>query len=92
MTDETPRNDAGEEALPVLVPDQPDTNLSGGPSKWFPGGSGFSSVRDLILFGFGVGVLIQQIYFASELNSLIIALGAGAAGLPVVLRTDSKSR
>ena len=81
---------------PVLVPTPPpaappaprDPNTP----AWFPQGSGFNTVRDMVLFLVGLGILGQQIFLSEEVNSFIVSLGAAAVGLPVVLRTDSKTK
>lgn len=78
--------------LPVPSPPALPPALGDKLARWFPEGSGFRSARDMILFIIGIGVIGQQVYWADEINSIIVGIGATMAGLPIVFRADRSSK
>lgn len=81
---------------PVVVPvPMPPTPVA--PQKQddglLPKWVGVATLRDGVLFGLGLCIMINEIFLKSGgPDSVLIGLGATLVGLPVVLRTDKSTR
>jgi hypothetical protein len=52
--------------------------------------SGFASVRDLISFVAGMGIIGNEIFLSDKIEIYAIGVGVALAGLPVVFGADER--
>lgn len=54
--------------------------------------SGFTSLRDLLSFLSGVGIITHEVWFADRVEVAILTVGVALAGLPVVFGADERKK
>lgn len=52
--------------------------------------SGFTSVRDMLVFLVGLGVLSKAVWFSSPVDLELVLVAAGLMGLPVATAADER--
>lgn len=84
MPDEQPsrEDERGRHCRP-LRPVDDDAAQCSRPRRWWRS-SGFVSVRDVILFGSGLGVIGYQVIVADTIDPTVLLVGAAMAGLPLI--------
>lgn len=54
--------------------------------------SGFSSVRDILSFIAGLGIISNEVFFSDKVEVAILTVGVALAGLPVVFGADERRK
>lgn len=59
--------------------------------RWWQS-SGFVSIRDVILFAAGLGIIGHQVFMADTIDPTVLLIGAAAAGLPLIFDRPKERR
>lgn len=54
--------------------------------------SGFTTLRDLMLFVTGIAIIAHEVWFAEQAEAAVIAVGVALTGAPLVLGADERKR
>jgi hypothetical protein len=71
--------------VPVPQPQPPETKSGRLPS-------GFSTIRDIVTFVIGLGLIIYEVTVPHEVRPYVLAVGLTMAGLPLVFGADEKRK
>lgn len=73
----------------TVEPDETEKNGKGkSVKKRMP--SGFSTIRDLISFFFGLGVIVHEVFLSVEVEAYAVGIGLAMMGLPLVFGADER--
>lgn len=61
-----------------------------GSRRWGTTDSGFASLRDVLVFLAGLGVLVKAVWFSSPVNLELVLVAAGMMGLPLATTADER--
>lgn len=84
----TDQNNDTQDATPTPAPS--DESPSRRHKARIP--AGFSTIRDLITFVIGVGIVINEVFIQPTVEPTSITIGIAMAGLPVVFGADERKR
>jgi hypothetical protein len=54
--------------------------------------SGFRTWRDLISFGIGIAIILNEVFNSAEVEVYAVGVGIALAGLPLALSADDKTQ
>lgn len=54
--------------------------------------SGFGTLRDIICFVLGVGIIGHEVFFQPSVETAAVGVGVALCGLPLVLGADDKRK
>lgn len=52
--------------------------------------SGFSTLRDVLLFVFGAGIVVNEVFISDSVELYALTAGVAMLGLPLVFGADEK--
>lgn len=66
----------------------PKPPANGKASRGMP--TGFATLRDVISFVLGVGVVVNEVFFSPSVEAYAIGVGVALMGLPLVFGADER--
>lgn len=52
--------------------------------------TGFATIRDVISFVLGVGIVVNEVFFSTSVEAYAIGVGVALMGLPLVFGADER--
>lgn len=80
MSDE--RDQKAGETVPEKTP------AKRAPRRGLP--TGFATIRDVISFMLGVGIVVNEVFFSASVEAYAIGVGVALMGLPLVFGADER--